>query len=336
MTEFRGLVGFEDSWRQALPGMIRARPTRLGAAGYGGQGRPNPAAPYSRQVVATVTGRMLAGPQLHAHLRYVSRNGELPLESAQGLRIEGAEALKELADDWAWGAATDSHRMSTMPISRSLVLSMAPDVEGEKLEAAARTFASKTLGETFDYAFVRHADSPNPHVHLVVRALGADGERFTPMKRDLWLWRETFAAALRDQGVEAEASSRHSRGVDTKSEPSRLRHARLKYERGDGPMPQVTRNSLQRARLEAALDAWEESILARSRRQTHAQDPNAEPTAGWKSGARGQGDKPQIETSNAKAQRDAVPGEAPPPGILPTFQRWRERDARGEEHERGR
>lgn len=186
------------------------------------------------------------------------------------------------------------------------------------------------------YAFVRHTDAPNPHVHLVVRALGADGERFSPKKDDLISWRESFAGALREEGIEADATPRRVRGLSQDYETSRLRRLRLAYERGEGPMPEVMRKSLQKARLEAALDAWEESILARSRRQTHAQNFNAEPTAGWKSGARGQGDNASTETPKAKAQRDAVPGEAPPPGLLPTLQRRRERDARGEERERGR
>lgn len=195
---------------------------------------------------------------------------------------------------------------------------------------------SFTSCETRAYAFVRHTDAPNPHVHLVVRALGADGERFSPKKDDLISWRESFAGALREEGIEADATPRRVRGLSQDYETSRLRRLRLAYERGEGPMPEVMRKSLQKARLEAALDAWEESILARSRRQTHAQDLNAEPSAGWKPGGRGQGGNASIETPTAGTLRAAVPGEAPAIALPPTLQRRRERDPRGEEHDRGR
>lgn len=47
-----------------------------------------------------------------------------------------------------------------------------------------------------------------------MRALGDHGERLNPRKADLEAWRQAFAQALRDRGVEAEATPRRARGVN--------------------------------------------------------------------------------------------------------------------------
>jgi hypothetical protein len=43
-------------------------------------------------------------------------------------------------------------------------------------------------------------------LHLTVRALGDHGERLIPKKAELQAWRQAFAQALRDRGIEAEAT----------------------------------------------------------------------------------------------------------------------------------
>lgn len=271
MSDFQPVVGFEDLWRP--PGV---RPRFSGVtvkpkAPTATRARLARIAHRAPEVVVSVTGRTHAGRQLRAHLDYVSRKGDLALEGVDGQKIAGREEVQALADEWIWSAAVDSHRTPVSVLSRSMVLSMPSGVDGVRMEAAARAFCAEAFRDTFDYVFVRHADAPNPHLHLAIRAQGANGERFNPMKADLATWRETFAEALRDQGVEAEATPRRARGVTLKAERPRLRRLRLLYEQGEGPMPDI----LQRAHREAdsmlsrearADSPWEASIRKERRK----------------------------------------------------------------------
>jgi len=59
---------------------------------------------------------------------------------------------------------------------------------------------------------VLHTDEPHPHVHLVVKALGADGNRLNIRRATLRAWRREFARRLREQGVAANATERAVRG----------------------------------------------------------------------------------------------------------------------------
>jgi len=76
-------------------------------------------------------------------------------------------------------------------------------------------------------------------VHLTVRTLGSDGTRLNPRKADLEVWRQRFAQALRDRGVEAEASPRRARGVLRKAERTPVRKMRERYVVGKGLPPRV-------------------------------------------------------------------------------------------------
>ncbi|HVY81145.1 MAG TPA: hypothetical protein VG994_09205 [Steroidobacteraceae bacterium] len=58
-----------------------------------------------------------------------------------------------------------------------------------------------------------YTDQPQPHVHVVVKAVSEEGTRPNIRKATLREWRREFAAHLRQQGVEANATERAVRGV---------------------------------------------------------------------------------------------------------------------------
>ena len=86
--------------------------------------------------------------------------------------------------------------------------------------AAAREFPHS------QYAMVLHTfetdpgphPARHPHVHLTVKAAGLDGTRLNPRKPDLQRWREGFADALREQGIE----TTNTTGVDRTKRETRV------------------------------------------------------------------------------------------------------------------
>ena len=94
--------------------------------------------------------------------------------------------------------------------------------------AAAREFAKREFSN-HQYAMVLHTfetdpdphPARHPHVHLTVKTAGFDGTRLNPRKSDLQRWREGFAEALREQGIDATTTSRLHR---TTRERSTVRH----------------------------------------------------------------------------------------------------------------
>jgi hypothetical protein len=105
-------------------------------------------------------------------------------------------------------------------------------------------------------------------VHLAVRALGDQGERLNPKKADLETWRQVFAQALRDRGVEAEATPRRARGVTRKAERTPLRKIRERHEAGQGA-PAMVRRAAYHDAAKAAFKGdtapmpWEAQTLER-------------------------------------------------------------------------
>ena len=146
------------------------------------------------------------------HLRYISRSGQVELEDQDGLIIVGADALRDLTDAWqlgGWGVPEKSVRREVF----NIVLSMPPGTDRQAVRDAARDFACLEFGDGRAYVFAAHDDTAHPHVHLSVQVRGSDGRRLKPRKRDLQRWREQFAEQLRAHGVEANATSRLTRGA---------------------------------------------------------------------------------------------------------------------------
>jgi len=271
MTDFQMVQGFEDVWRPPVrPRIVRPRtvlrPSQ--ASGTGARARLERIAARAPEVMVKVTGRTRDGGHLRAHLEYISRNGQLELEGADGALTVGRRDVADLADDWAAAAMADRPRRKDSPLSHSVILSMPADTNEIAVRDAARSFAADMFAGRHDYVFTLHTDTPRPHVHLSICSRGHSGERLNPKKADLELWRQTFAQALRDRGVEAEATPRRARGVSRKAERTPLRKIRDRHESGNGQMAQVRRSAYREA-AGAAFQGrsdrtpWEQRILAR-------------------------------------------------------------------------
>lgn len=268
MTDFRVPSGFEEALRPPVR-MRRARLAHAVLRVTRGKGSEPANARLQRvarrvpEVMVKITGRTRDGGHLQRHLDYITRNGKLVLEGPDGERLSGRAEVRALAEDWRAELDVLASRKDA-PVSLSIVLSMPAGVDPDRVHDASRAFADALFGDRHPYVFALHTDDRHPHVHLTVRALGRDGERLNPRTADLQLWRETFAAALRDRGVEAEATPRRARGVVRKSERTPVRKLRERFERGEGAMPETLKGALKdAARSPAEAAPWEVRLRQR-------------------------------------------------------------------------
>jgi len=272
MNDFRRPLGFEEALRPP----VDPRRARLTPAVLAPLGRAGDAAAYARlariirrvpEVMVKVTGRTRDAGHLQRHLDYISRNGRLNLEGPEGERHVGRAEVRDLAAAWASEVALEPRRRRDSPVSLSIVLSMPAGTDPHRLQDTARAFARETFSGRFAYVFALHDEDRHPHVHLTVRMLGRGGERLNPRKADLEAWRQGFARALRERGVEAEASPRRARGATRKAERTPVRKLRERFLAGEGPAPQVLVSAVQGARESGGGERpWEAAIAARQNR----------------------------------------------------------------------
>ena len=155
-----------------------------------------------------------------AHFRYISRKGELSMETDEGERIAGREAQKALLRDWHLELTAGQYRAPRdgrttarrSKLVHNVVLSMPSPTPPEKVLAAARKFAREKFGAQHRYVMALHTDQQHPHVHLVVKAESEEGRRLHIDKEMLRGWREDFAQLMREQGIAANATPRVVRG----------------------------------------------------------------------------------------------------------------------------
>lgn len=154
------------------------------------------------------------------HLGYLSRAGELEIETDDGERLKGKGIEKELLENW--DLDLDEYRRRSELASAAgrappklvhkLMLSMPPGTPPHKLLAAVQKLAREQFALKHRYAMVLHTDEPHPHVHMVVKAVSEQGVRLNIRKATLREWRNDFARYLREQGVPANATERAVRG----------------------------------------------------------------------------------------------------------------------------
>jgi hypothetical protein len=250
--------GFQDDWRPQTLRRPRGAGPRIIAPSAAEKARLARLVLGMPEAFFRQTGKPTTRKVLSEHLRYISRNGALPLETPEEQFLIGRPEVDDLAQDWTFVALHESRRRSISPLARAFVLAAPPGSDPEATRRAGRAFAHERLGETFDFAFALHIDKPYPHVHLVARALGRKGERLNLGPADAQNWREHFAAKLREQGVEAQATFGSERGRASLHEPFAVRKMREAYERNEAPCPEL----VKRAYAEAGEIMHQERVAA--------------------------------------------------------------------------
>jgi hypothetical protein len=193
--------------------------------------------------------------QAGRHMDYISRKGLLDLEDQDGLTITGKEQLAEVKDDWQFLGAEiigdESERRDTL----NIVFSMPAHTNEVSLKRAVRAFAAEAFdGHQYVMAYHTPTTDPDPeppdhpHIHLSVKVQGRDGSRMNPRKADLQRWREGFASRLRENGVEANATSRLARLQRSRS----VKRSTLALGAKGVPLHSVGRSGGDPARIERA------------------------------------------------------------------------------------
>jgi hypothetical protein len=176
-----------------------------------------------------ITGGGCGASHIQAHLSYVSRNGKVALEDQDGNTVDGIGEVRAIVDAWRI-AGPGMLEESKLREAFNIMLSMPPGTDRAVVRAAARQFALDEFGGRFDYVFASHEDEAHPHVHLTVRARGYENRRLNPRKADLQRWREGFAHELRERGIDANATSRRTRGVKQRAIPQAVVHIGRRHE----------------------------------------------------------------------------------------------------------
>ena len=155
------------------------------------------------------------------HLGYLSRDGEVEIETDDGRRLSGQGVEQELLEDW--DLDLDEVRRTRDLRSRpgilrpklvhKVVFSMPAGTPPDGLLRGTQAFARETFGAKHRYAMVLHTDEPHPHVHMVIKAVSEEGVRLNIRKATLREWRREFARHLRAQGISANATDKAVRGT---------------------------------------------------------------------------------------------------------------------------
>jgi hypothetical protein len=172
------------------------------------------------------------------HVAYLSRDGEVSIETDDGQRLSGNGVEKGLLENWDMDL--EEHRRKSDLQSRpsrpppklvhKLMFSMPTGTQPDKVLAAVKNFAREELGLKHRYLMALHTDTPRPHVHVVIKAVSEQGQRLHIRKATLREWRLEFARHLRALGVAANATPRYVRGETGLRKPDGIYRASLRGE----------------------------------------------------------------------------------------------------------
>jgi MobA/VirD2-like, nuclease domain len=167
------------------------------------------------EVMVKVTGGGTKTGAVAAHFAYISRKGELTIETDEGDRVAGRDAQKALLNDWHLELSAGQYRgprdgrvtARRVKLVHNIVFSMPSPTPPEKVLSAARKFAREKFAFKYRYLMALHTDQEHPHVHMVVKAESEHGRRLHIDKEMLRTWRGEFRA------LDARARGRCKRDV---------------------------------------------------------------------------------------------------------------------------
>ena len=236
-TEKAGLEDWKKGRQAKAPGRQRRRqgpalPSRKGAGWSGSLKQRARAARGLPQVVVKITSYNTGVKNAGRRMEYAARENEDRLETERGEIVEGKEEIRALAEEWGADFGTRKRSRDTM----ALIVSMPAETDKTAAHKAARAFLAETFGENHRYVFAGHDDTKHYHVHVVVKMRGENGRQLRTDRAVLQGWRESFAEAAKEQGIELDASPRYARGKGRKAPPRPVYQLRAR-----GEVPEVDR-----------------------------------------------------------------------------------------------
>lgn len=223
------------------------------------------------EVVIKVEGGGTTAAGIKTYMAYMTRNGQLPATDDKGQPIDGKAGVDAAHERWDLDMTKGAGRLHQ---SFNIIFSMPKQTDPEKLHLAVQRFAAEHLAN-HDYMTVLHTHDTDPkqpapkhpHVHLALKAEDRDGQRIYIRKPLLRIWREAFAAHLRELGVPANATHRSARGVNYKTKTNG------EYRVTKRANPDKPSTALQKRFAQAREDLelghpekpWEKAMAARRR-----------------------------------------------------------------------
>lgn len=133
-----------------------------------------------------------------------------------------------------------------------LLFSARAGTEANAVMAAARAVLEERA-PGYKFVLAHHKDTKHVHIHAVVQARSADGERLKFYKPDLAVWRETFAEKARENGIAMVATRRMDHAM---TRPFTKEHAGAYSRAQSDPRYQVSARTIERveAKRQRRLD----------------------------------------------------------------------------------
>lgn len=150
---------------------------------------------------------------------YIARNGKLEVMDENGDLYEKKDYLSVLYD-WKIekGISEEDKRYG---FARRIILSMPVGTDEQKFRDACLQWAGDMLyGHRYLVSFhfaVNDKKTHQPHCHILVCTLDKNNKRMRLNREDCRALREHFASCLLAKGIEANATSRYSRGKTQKA-----------------------------------------------------------------------------------------------------------------------
>ncbi|TJW46819.1 MAG: hypothetical protein E5X65_36410, partial [Mesorhizobium sp.] len=133
-----------------------------------------------------------------------------------------------------------------------LLFSARAGTDANAVMAAARAVLEERASG-YKFVLAHHKDTKHVHIHAMVQARSADGERLKFYKPDLVAWRETFAEKARENGIAMVATRRMDHAM---TRPFTKEHAGAYSRAQSDPRYQVSARTVERveAKRQRRLD----------------------------------------------------------------------------------
>ncbi|MDG4890039.1 MULTISPECIES: relaxase/mobilization nuclease domain-containing protein [unclassified Mesorhizobium] len=233
----RVLAGGRDNSRSKALDKIEARLSEaMGAAGVAAKAAVTAA--VSREAKAKYFLQKFI--RTHSHVRYA--NGE-PVPGVKNSTTAAASVYEQWRPQFSGRERRNAYH---------LLFSARAGTDANAVMAAARAVLEERA-PGYKFVLAHHKDTKHVHIHAMVQARSADGERLKFYKPDLASWRETFAEKARENGIAMVATRRMDHAM---TRPFTKEHAGAYSRAQSDPRYQVSARTIERveAKRQRRLD----------------------------------------------------------------------------------